>query len=731
MAFEQYPAARPLAPDVWGGMAAALVAIPSAVAFGVAILSPLGPEAAARGAAAGLAGAAALGLITPLTRGNPILISAPSAPAAAVMGALAAELAAAGDAAGPGRLFLVALIAGVLQILFALSRGGRLMKYIPYPVVSGYLTGVGGLILLKQLPSFLGLPQGSRLVQVLEPSLWRAEALGVGFTAVLGMALAPRLTKRVPATVAGLTAGILAHVLFGLRRPEILQVCGNPLVVGAFTGAPLLSGAVELLRQALSFGAADWSAAATPAATLAMLLSVDALKTCVVTDAMTGSRHDADRVLAGQGVGNLVTAFLGGVPGSGTMGPTLVNVTSGGTTLRSSLAAGVFAAAALVAGPWFLPRLPLAALSGLMVVVAARMVDWESLSLLRRETTRFDFAVVAAVVVTAMGIGLVQAAGVGVGLSILLFLREQTQGAVVRRLGNIARWRSKQVRPPEESAVLEAEGDKVVVAELQGPLFFGTADQFLRELESCLAHARWAVLDLSRVRSVDFTAAHLLERVARTLAARGGRLVLCRVPAASPTGQDLSRYLRHLGLTAEGGSALMMGSHDEGLEWAEERLLEGRRTSRAPDRPLELAEFPLLRRRSADTLAALTAATREVKIPEDGSVFRAGDGGDDLFLVRRGQVRVVLPLAGQAGHHLATFGPGESFGEVAFLDGGVRTADAVARGECELYAVSRARFEEAADIHPKLARQVFSDLARQLALRLRQADADLGALKES
>ena len=277
MTLEQDPAARPLAPDVWGGLAAALVALPSAVAFGVAILSPLGPEAAARGAAAGLTGAAALGLVAPLTRGNPILISAPSAPAAAVMGALAAELAAAGDAAaGPGRLFLVALIAGVLQILFALSRGGRLMKYIPYPVVSGYLTGVGGLILLKQLPSFLGLPHGSRLAHTLEPSLWRVEALGVGLAAVLGMVLAPRLTKRVPAAVTGLTAGILAHVLFGLRRPEILQICGNPLVVGAFTGAPLLSGVAALLRQAFSFGAADWSAAAAPAATLA-ILSVDAL----------------------------------------------------------------------------------------------------------------------------------------------------------------------------------------------------------------------------------------------------------------------------------------------------------------------------------------------------------------------------------------------------------------------------------------------------------------------
>lgn len=248
---------QPLAPDLWGGAAAALVALPAAVAFGVAILSPLGPEAAARGAAAGLVGAAALGLIAPLTRGHPVLISAPSAPAAAVLGALAAEMAA-GDASarGPERLLLVALMSAVLQILFALSRSGRLMKYIPHPVVSGYLTGVGGLIILAQLPHLLGLPRGARLLEsTLDFSTWRAEAVAVGVCAGLGMVISPRLTRRVPASVTGLAAGVVMHVVCGFRRPEIWAVTGNPLVVGAFSGASLLSTGASLMRElALFFG---------------------------------------------------------------------------------------------------------------------------------------------------------------------------------------------------------------------------------------------------------------------------------------------------------------------------------------------------------------------------------------------------------------------------------------------------------------------------------------------
>ena len=718
--------------DAWGGSAAALVALPSAVAFGVAILSPLGAEAAARGASAGLIGAAALGLLAPLARGNPVLISAPSAPAAAVMGALASELALSGDpAAGLRRLGLVAFLAGAFQILFFLLRGGRLMKYIPYPVVSGYLTGVAALIFVKQLPSFLGLARGiSMSAGILSPSLWRFEAAAVGAAAVAGTLLAPRWTRRVPATVAGLAAGLSAHFILGFWRPEILKISGNPLVVGAFGGGAFLSDVARRFREVLAVGPSDWKAATAPAATLALLLSIDSLKTCVVTDALTDGRHDADRVLAGQGLGNLVSAILGGAPGSGTMGPTLVNVSSGGSTWASSLVAGAVAAAALAAGPLFLPHLPLAALAGLLIVVAFRMADFDSLDLLRHPTTRFDFVVVAAVAVTALAVGLVQAAGVGVGLSILLFLREQTRSAVVRSRATLARRRSKLVRRPEEAAELDVLGEKVLVAELQGLLFFGTADQLLRELEADLARSLYVVLDLSRVRSVDLTAAHLLERAAGRLSSRGGKLVLCRVPAASPTGRDLSRYLRNLGLTVSGGRALAFGSLDEGLEWVEERLLEGCSIPRAEDKLLGLAEFALLRDRSEETVAALSVCVRELAVRAGDAVFRAGEEGDELFLVRRGRVRVVLPLAGQTGHHLATFGPGEFFGEVAFLDLGRRSADAWAREDVNLYAVSRARFEDAAAAHPKLARQVFADLAGALALRLRQADAELGALKE-
>ncbi len=719
--------------DLWGGSAAALVAMPSAVAFGVAILAPLGPEAAARGAAAGLLGAAALGLTAPLTGGASRLISAPCAPAAAVLGALAAELAAASlsPAAAMARMTLVALMAGALQFLFALAGGGRLVKFLPYPVVSGYLTGVAMIILMKQAGGFFGLPHGISLGAALsDPSLWEPEAVIVAVCAAGATFLGPSLTKKVPAPVLGLAAGGAAHLLLGLRRPELLSPEANHLVVGAITGAAPWTEIGPRLAGLAGLHAADLKAALAPAATLAALLSIDALKTCVVSDALTGERHDADRVLTGQGLANVVSAVVGGSAGSGTMGPTLINLTSGGKTRRAAFMVGGLSLTALLVGGPILARLPLAALAGLLVAVACRMADRESLRLLKDPSTRFDFGVVAAVVAVAVGKGLIEAAAVGLGLSILLFIREQAKSSAVRRKTTLAKRRSLRARSPEASALLETRGASVPIVELQGPLFFGTADQLMGELSADFSGAKYAVLDLRRVRSLDLTAAQILSRVSRALSAKGGRLLLSRVPTTSPDGRDLAAYLGHLGVGGEGGAAMIAGSMDEALEWVENRLLEDQKAA-APAETLSLADFHFMQGRSADSRAALEACAEELEVEAGKLIFRRGEQGDSVYFLRRGLVRVEIPVEGQAHHHLATFGPGEFFGEMTFLDKGVRSADALAVEDCRLFTVSRARFDAAADAHPRLARQTFEDLARVLALRLRRADGELASLRES
>ncbi len=730
--------------EVWGALAAMLVALPSSIAFGLVIYSSLGAHYAAQGAVAGIVGAIALGIVASLFGGTPRLISAPCAPAAAVMAALAAELIKLGSpdkasALQPDQvlllLTLVAALAGVLQFLFGAVGGGKLIKYIPYPVVAGYLSGVGVLIFLSQFPKLFGLPKGiSWWTGFTSPALWQWPGLAVGIATMAVMLLAPKITRAVPAPILGLLGGIVVYFAQAIFLPELLTLSGNPLVIGAFSegGGSLLGALTGPLTSVSRFHIEDLRIILVPALTLAVLLSIDTLKTCVIVDALTRSRHNSNRELAGQGLGNVASALAGGLPGSGTLGATLVNIYSGGQGRLSSILEGVFSLAAFLLLGNLVAWVPVAGLAGILMVIAFRMIDWSSLRLLRQKSTIFDFFVVAAVVIIAVRFNLIAAAGAGLALAILLFLREQIHGTVVRRKSYGNQSFSKKRRLPEEAAVLEGKGDQAAIYELQGNLFFGTTDQLFTELEPDLKTKKYVIFDMRRVQFVDFTAAHMLEQIEAQLAAREGKLLFADLPPNSPTGQDLESYFDQVGLVKPTRSVLIFNELDSALEWTEDQILEKEGVlQKDHESPLKLHEINLFKGIDADTLTALSSCISEKSFAAGEKIFTQGDGGDELFLIKRGSVRIVLPLNGGKSHHLATFARGDFFGDMAFLDQNVRSADAVARTAADLFVLPRACFDRVADEHPAVGKKIFARLARALAIRLRQTDAELRALEES
>ncbi|MFM2427760.1 MAG: hypothetical protein RL707_1587, partial [Pseudomonadota bacterium] len=332
------PTSTNLSGDLWGGFAAMLVALPSAIAFGVTIFSPLGAEFGAKGALAGMLGVAALGLIAATFGGTQRLISAPCAPAAAVLSALTIQMTQQGSGVGAVvlTLFLVAFISSLVQISFGLLRIGQLIKFMPFPVVSGYLSGVGLIIVMSQLPKWMALPKGMNWWQGLHAvELWQTPSLIVGAVTAALMLLAPRVTTRVPAVIVGLLGGVAAYWLLALTAwPELGRLHDNPFIIGPLSvgGEGFFESLLDPFKSLNESGMPPWTHILFPAMTLAVLLSIDTLKTCVVLDALTGSRHDSNQELIGQGLGNLASSLIGGAPGAGTMGATLVNKASGGTT---------------------------------------------------------------------------------------------------------------------------------------------------------------------------------------------------------------------------------------------------------------------------------------------------------------------------------------------------------------------------------------------------------------
>jgi SulP family sulfate permease len=733
MTGESTAARRDFQGDAWGGLAAMLVALPSAIAFGVTIFAPLDGSLAAKGALAGILGATVLGLVAPACGGSVRLITAPCAPAAAMLSASAIGFAQQGVAAETVLLLLalIGLLAGGFQVVLGLAGVGRLIKFIPYPVVSGYLSGVGLIIIGSQIPKFLGVPAGTGLWQALvHPSAWSGPSIAVGVTVVAAMLLTPRFIHTVPPAIVALLAGIAVYLGMGLFHPELLNAHQNPLVIGSIAaGEGGLAGVVESHWRAVAgLGADSVVRVLVPALTLAALLSIDTLKTCVVLDAMTGSHTDSNRELVGQGVANLACALVGGIPGAGTMGASLINLSSGGHTRASGLMAGFCCFAAYLLLSPVIAWVPVAALAAILIVIGARMIDRHSLVFFFSPATRLDFLVILSVIVVALFGNLIAASGVGVALAILLFIREHTRSSVVRSRVEGHDIFSKRARAPEEVARLEHEGGDCVVFELQGSLFFGTASQLQAALEPEIGRRRYVILGMRRVQSLDLTATHVLEQIKERLEHNGAYLVFCDIPKGLPSGLKMKRFLKETGVVRRAEHALTFHTLDEALEWVEARELE--RTSADPHgEAMDLHAMPLFAGQSEAALAALEQAMTLRTVKAGKKLFKAGSPGDELFVIRRGTVKVTLPIRKKEGYHLATSGPGEIVGGIGFLDAREHAADAVAVTEVEAYVLPRARFEDLAAAHRGLALGIIEGVTLNLASRLRATVGELQALR--
>lgn len=726
---------RHLGGDLWGGLAAMMVALPSSIAFGVTILAPLGPQFGAQGAIAGILGVTLLGLIAALFGGTQRLISAPCAPAAAVLSALTIQMSHQGTA--PAlillTLFLVAASSSLVQILFGVMRLGQLIRYMPFPVVSGYLSGVGLIIVTSQLPKLLGAPKDMNWLQAIaDPGSWQPASLLVGAATALTMLLASRRASRVPAVIQGLAAGISVYWLLALwAQPALARLDDNPFVIGRFASGPegLLDGVAATWAGLSQVSLPRWEQVLVPAMTLAVLLSIDTLKTCLVLDAMSGSRHDSNRELIGQGLGNLTASIFGGTPGAGTMGPSLVNKASGGMTRLSGVFQGGWALLAFLLLTPLISWIPIAALAGLLIVIGVRMIDWHLVELARSRSTVLDFVVIIAVVVVAKAFSLIAASGLGIALAILMFIREQSHSSTLRHTSRGNTVFSKRVRPAEERDALKRLGGGNVIYELQGSLFFGNTDALFSALEPELASARHLVLDLQRVQSLDMTAAHMLERVRNQLAERGATLVLSRVPATLPSGRDLLAYLDELRVTRGSASIRLFDDFGDALEWVEDETLKAAGIHADDSRPLPLADFELFAGLQPQTLQSLQSCVQHRYFENGETIFIAGTPGDSLMLIARGIVRIDLAL--EHGHriHMATFGRGQFFGEMSFLDHHAHSAEVVAAADCELLILPRPDFDVLATRDPALASHVFASLSMALAERLRHTNEELRAMQ--
>ncbi len=723
--------------DFWGGLAAMLVALPSAIAFGVTIYASIGPAYAGLGALAGILGATALGLVAPALGGTNRLITAPCAPAAAVLSAFAIELVQHGVAPPFVVLMLTALglVAGLLQLFLGFMGIGSLIKYIPFPVVSGYLTGVGLIIIGSQIPKFLGVSGGIAWWRALiSPELWQWQSALIGGVTAAVMIGAPLLTRAVPAAILGLLAGVSTYfaLAYGVDQ-SLLLIEGNKLIIGPLggTASSMLDAITGRWQEIGELKLSQIGGLLGTAFTLAVLLSIDTLKTAVVLDALTRGRHDSNRELIAQGLGNVASACAGGMPGAGQMGATLVNLASGGQTRVSGVVEGVLSLIAFLALGAFIAWIPVGALAGILIVVGIRMIDRHSLHLLESPWTLLDFIVIVAVVAVAVGYSLIAASGVGIALAMFLFIREQLSSTVIRRKVEGGSRFSKRVRLRSDMEQLERQGVQTAILELQGSLFFGTKDQLYTALEPELSRRRYIVLDMRRVQSVDVTAVHLLSQIRDSLIERDAYLIFSSLSHTLPNGRNIGEFFDQMELTTTTEHVKVFPELDSAVEWIEDQILGATEAVESEAAALELNDLELFRDHKEETLIDLEACLERRSLAKDDKVYSFGDPGNELYLIRKGAIRITLPIASGAGdHHALTYGRGDFFGGMAFLSQATRLNDAVALENTELYVLQREQFEKLREEHKRLALHLVEAVAKVLALRLRYADKELMAMQD-
>jgi len=706
----------PAAGDVLGGFAAAAVVLPQAMAFGVALGAAAGIDAAPA-AMMGLVGAALLSAIGgALGRVNG-LISAPTGPAMVLLSGAVAALAANGlsGASLLVGLAMVTALAGVFQLVIGATGRGTLVKFIPYPVIAGFMTGSALLMLKSQI---------GPLVESGETAAWAAWRYLPALVAFLTFLLAlygDRLLPRLPAVILALAGGTAVfHALVavaGMPAPE-------RWLIGALPEFVRPQFATDAALQAL-----PWNVIAPAAAAFAVLASMNTLLVAVISDVATESRHPSGRELVAQGLALLATGLAGGVGGSGTTGATLVALRAGGRRW-AALVCGVSFAGFVLVGGSLGALLPLSVLAGIIISVAVRMLERDIVAWLREARTRMDGVVAVAVTVVTVRYDLVSAIAVGVAIAIVLFLRALGKAPVVHRRSTGANVRSVRKRTQRERELLDRSGDRIVVYELRGSLFFATADRLFEEVQPDLQRDAWVILHLRRVAQVDLTGLKILQQMAAQLARNGGELIFCNVHSGIGLGRHVEDTLRRVS-RAGGAGVRTFNGLDEALEHAEDALLED--LGQVPTRAhveVPLAACELCAAMTSGQIEALGAAMRPRRVAAGEPVFHAGEHGDDLYVLLRGEIDILVPTTAHHHKRLAKCGPGNVFGELAFLDPGPRAADAVALTASDLLVLDRDGCDRLAAQDPSAAIALLRALDATQVAHQRWSTAEIRRLSE-
>jgi SulP family sulfate permease len=497
--------------DIYGGLTAAVVALPLAMAFGVA--SGAGPVA-------GLYGAIFVGIFASLFGGTPSQVSGPTGPMTVVITAILVKYTAADPVNGAAMAFTVVIMGGLFQILLGTFGLGRYINLVPYPVISGFMSGIGVIIILLQIGPLLGhKATGSPLESLrILPEMIRdinPYTLGLGlFTLIIVYMLPVRINRIIPSPLLALLAGTAVLLLF-LPGGTVATIGEIPSSI-PMPNMPFISFRMfpNMVKSAIM---------------LALLGSIDSLLTSLVADNVTRTRHNSNRELIGQGIGNMVAGLFGGLPGGGATMRTVVNIRAGGRTpISGALHALVLLALVLGAGK-YARHIPHVVLTGILIKVGTDIIDWSFFRRLRQTPSTAVLLMFTVLLITVF-VDLITSVAVGVVAASLL---------LVHRMANLQIKSILAITDPDEESplceeamtILKAAKGRILLYHLSGPLSFGAAKDMVQRLTMIDSYEA-LIIDMSNVPTIDFTTSISIEEMIRDAQVAGHHVLLSGVQPA-------------------------------------------------------------------------------------------------------------------------------------------------------------------------------------------------------
>ena len=507
--------------DIFGGITAGIVALPLALAFGIQAFGGVDdPAASSMGAIAGLVGATLLGFFASLFGGTHSQISGPTGPMTVITAALISGVWASQQSMSAVliSMSLAGLFCGLFQIVFGIIKLGKYVRYIPYPVLSGFMSGIGVIIILQQIYPLIGLKSPVLVVDMITQLPERITS-GISLTALfLGLGtiaiiyIFPLITKKIPSTLVALV--VMTIIALFCNMEEKLLIGSIP------AGFPMPFFA----KEGISLSGLNWGeilkASIIPGLTLAGLGSIDTLLTSVVADNITKTHHNSNRELVGQGIGNMISGLFCGIAGAGATMRTVVNVKSGGRSQISGMVHSLFLLAVLLGLGSLVKYVPLSVLAGILITVGWGIIDFKGFKDLFK-IPRADAVVLVIVFLLTVFVDLLTAVGIGMVIACVLFMKRASDlvegGYSSSEMTNF----DKESPWSDEGGIPDEMRHKIYIQRLNGPIFFGTITKFQHVMNDVPEDAKIVIIRMRLVSFMDQSGLYAMETAIKDIQDRG------------------------------------------------------------------------------------------------------------------------------------------------------------------------------------------------------------------